>query len=746
MFKKIGSIDNFGVFHHFTGGTLPEFAPFNLIYGWNYSGKTTLSRAFRCLENGERHPDYPLAQFSITDDNGVHHDHSFGTACNVRVFNEDFRKQHLLWDEAEGFSPILLVGEENITLRERLASKEAEQQAADARRTELVTEKGQLAQAVSRAETECASQINRELPVGGRFDRRHLKPIMDTWEGSVPDQLSADEVQTARTKIAAEQKRELPALPSPPTASELHDVWQSGTTLLGEQLGTSETIDRLVENPAIADWVERGRPLHEGRDICEFCEGPLPPERVAALNAHFSDAFEDLKRRVGQSIRDLEAAKVGPSIEGYEKAAFYADMHPDWEESSRELAEARSAFNTSLDTMIEALLRKDANPFEVVNAPEVGPDVEDLSNATRRFSELIESCNERTAAFNAERTAAIETLKGHMTAESMRTVDRFEKLRRIEEAEAEIGEAARDVASLETEISGLQAQLSNATRGADAINQTLQRFFGKQDIQVSVTDDDRFLLMRGDEPARNLSEGERTAIAFCYFITKLFDGGNELSQTVVYIDDPISSLDAHHLLHVCAFIRDTFYRFSSTAPKHRCLAKQLFISTHSHEFFHLMLDWVSKMNGPMSQTFMVERTDANGLITSRIIECPEAIRKYRSEYLYLFHQLVGFSENPQNDHQVIFNLGNMARRFVEGYVAFKFLEHTNIDRSIGELMSDPVDAERARKFMHFHSHTLSRGGGMRLPDMSEAQEIVRSILDAIRNHDAIHYAALEQTR
>lgn len=38
------------------------------------------------------------------------------------------------------------------------------------------------------------------------------------------------------------------------------------------------------------------------------------------------------------------------------------------------------------------------------------------------------------------------------------------------------------------------------------------------------------------------------------------------------------------------------------------------------------------------------------------------------------------------------------------------------------------------------------GRHSRLPDMSEAQPIVTLILDAVRNHDPVHYRSLETTR
>ncbi|WP_370634696.1 AAA family ATPase [Nocardiopsis sp. MT53] len=48
--------------------------------------------------------------------------------------------------------------------------------------------------------------------------------------------------------------------------------------------------------------------------------------------------------------------------------------------------------------------------------------------------------------------------------------------------------------------------------------------------------------MRHGEPARHLSEGEKTAIALLCFLQSLEERGRELSSTVVVVDDPVSSL------------------------------------------------------------------------------------------------------------------------------------------------------------------------------------------------------------
>lgn len=51
--NRISRLRNCGIFRNFTWPPdLPEFGRYNLIYGWNGTGKTTLSRLLRNLEFG----------------------------------------------------------------------------------------------------------------------------------------------------------------------------------------------------------------------------------------------------------------------------------------------------------------------------------------------------------------------------------------------------------------------------------------------------------------------------------------------------------------------------------------------------------------------------------------------------------------------------------------------------------------------------------------------------------------------
>ena len=64
--KRIDKIENFGIFSDYKSSENKpkEFGKHNIIFGWNYSGKTTLSRIFSSLEQGKLHDDYQAVSYT----------------------------------------------------------------------------------------------------------------------------------------------------------------------------------------------------------------------------------------------------------------------------------------------------------------------------------------------------------------------------------------------------------------------------------------------------------------------------------------------------------------------------------------------------------------------------------------------------------------------------------------------------------------------------------------------------------
>ena len=105
MFKKI-DIKKFGLYKEFRWlANLPEMSRVNIIYGRNYSGKTTLSRIFDGISLGQLHKKYPDGEFTVYGDGfTVSETNMKDCPYAIRVYNSEYVKRNLGWlnDEESG--------------------------------------------------------------------------------------------------------------------------------------------------------------------------------------------------------------------------------------------------------------------------------------------------------------------------------------------------------------------------------------------------------------------------------------------------------------------------------------------------------------------------------------------------------------------------------------------------------------------------------------------------------------------
>lgn len=130
MIERILTIEKFGVFNDFNwnrDSTLQDFKEKNVIYGWNYSGKTTLSRIFCSLRDKAIHIDYPDAKFKIRQENNQEFDSANLETYDQRVFifNKEYVDSKLTWDSrTELGEPIAFDVGENTTIRSEIEQLE----------------------------------------------------------------------------------------------------------------------------------------------------------------------------------------------------------------------------------------------------------------------------------------------------------------------------------------------------------------------------------------------------------------------------------------------------------------------------------------------------------------------------------------------------------------------------------------------------------------------------------------------
>lgn len=750
MIKGIARIKCLGVYDNYTmPAGMQEFGVKNLIYGWNYSGKTTLSRLFAQIENKKPNPDLLACSFTIhTDGDEITEANYTHSNLTVRVFNEDFVQDNLNFI-GQSFKPILLLGKESEEAQVKLDHCEDLSKRTQEKIRVLVKEAGDLESAFSTAKTAVAAKIKKTIGLVEAYTATHLagdiKRISQIDESHL---LAGDELRDD-LKLALTPDSERPGtverIAAQPSIDSLHE---EAVVVLATTPSLANTIKYLEENPPIERWVETGLALHTEKGKCQFCGGELSKHRLAELQAHFSKDLVDHKSKVEQLYDRVMVAKV--SIQLPKEAEFNPQFRDKFREAASSLPKAIEAFNKAVATLATDVRRKIDAPFKA-QVPTSLPEglAQCISDGVKATNDVIDNNNQISSNFTVAKRDAIRRVKLHYVQEFVEEQAKVYRQAKLDRLNANQERLRRFAVVVQQEADKLRAIISQAQLGREEINQRLASMLGSDAVQIKVVSDggqERFQLIRkSGSAAKNLSAGEKTAIAFSYFLTKLRElKPEQFRETIVYIDDPISSLDANHIFQVTAAIRDIFFcqgqKNGNLTWTTKC--KQIFISTHNFEFFHLLRE--VKPDGKNARLYLIKRT---GCQTSTFSNMPDSLAKYASEYHFLFEVIHKFHKAPdKTDHEVLMLLPNAVRRFVELYTysrlpgAFK----ETVDQR-AETLFGKEKAKRILKVFHFFSHanTIDRlAGNNEL--IFDVEHAVSDLLYSIETDDPLHWEALVQ--
>src|SRR5436190_9150158 len=265
--KQIKKIRDFGIFKKFDWNVeTPDFTSFNLAYGWNYCGKTTLSRIFRCFELGSKHIDYESAKFEIEDLDGKKYTElSFPTKLPIRVFNTDFITDNLKWNE--GIEPIFMLGEINIRLQSQLDLEKANM-VQITKKLEIEQDKLKvLDDRIYWSLSNKAGEIKNTL-VLITFDKRHFEQlVLEVLNDTTTVLLSDSEVEKyLEIYKSTEKKSVLGSINI--TLPDILKLCDETNQLLIITV-TAKVIEKLKKNPRLNEWVKEGKELHKGLVDCE---------------------------------------------------------------------------------------------------------------------------------------------------------------------------------------------------------------------------------------------------------------------------------------------------------------------------------------------------------------------------------------------------------------------------------------------------------------------------------------------
>ena len=307
----------------------------------------------------------------------------------------------------------------------------------------------------------------------------------------------------------------------------------------------------------------------------------------------------------------------------------------------------------------------------------------------------------------------------------------------------------RALLSIDEEKSkALEDSLSNEGLGADQFNESLHKFLGRSEITLHFNPVKKgYEILRNDSDLveGNLSEGEKTAVAFVYFITKLKENDNKIEDTIVVVDDPVSSFDSNHIFHAYSFLRINCDK-----------AKQLFVFTHNFTYFKLIRDWFEginrnrrRKNPPKEPNAFFYTIEASTAIPrhSTFKDADSSLVNYNSEYHYIFSRLHAYRSNPKLSRDEAFFTANLSRKLLESFFSFKFPKYRSdiaqlMDRGLkGCEVTDEATKEKIYRFINKYSHSVvievDEDSSENL--VGESQNVIGDIFAWLQEVDEVHY-------
>jgi wobble nucleotide-excising tRNase len=741
---RIARLRHPGVLRDFTwSGELPNFGRYNLIYGWNGTGKTTISRLFRALELKTA----PLSGEGTLTINGADVKSSVFTNATlpVRVFNRDFITESVFPVGGREVAPILVIGKESVEKQREIEqlrkSLEVKQQALESGRAR----QQEAEKALDKYCIDRAAVIKDTLRSSGsnpynNYDKsrfRHRAIELLTTGAGKSHCLTDSERATLLTQHHASPK---PALhPLTHQLPELAPCAEAMSELCSTMV-VSAAIQSLKDDPSLSAWVRQGIGLHRDKqaDQCLFCEQFLPSTRLVTLEAHFNAEFERFMSRLDAEISKLSA--TAKEVEGLalpNRAEFYDDLAAEFKDAEAGLRNASSSAKNFLDSLVQALRNKKTRPFEKLDREVIVPDAD--AAAVDRINEVIEKHNQATKDFEARVTTARQRLEADAVAGVLAEFQRLRDDARLS-ANAITNVAAERKHLLEA-IEELERDMVDHLKPAEELNEDLRRYLGHSELRLEIKDTG-YAITRNGVAAMSLSEGEETALALLYFLKALKDRRFDLAKGVVVLDDPISSLDTNSLYLAFGFIRE---RTKDAA--------QLFILTHNFTFFRQVRNWFHHLKGQnkkdVSQRparfYMLDCLSDRDPRCSTIRPLDRLLEQFESEYHYLFYRIYSSATAPARAGlEDNYALPNIARRLLEAFLAFRQPAKS------GELWQKMQDAEfdeskkvRILRLLHTHSHSGAIGEPEHDPSLlGETASVLKDLLEFLKAQDPGHFAAM----
>ncbi|WP_187935129.1 AAA family ATPase [Helicobacter pylori] len=696
-----------------------EFKHYNVIFGNNGCGKTSLTRAFELLIPKNKHiekyrtistDESPSIEFECEKGSyKIEPNSDIGVPFKVEIYNSDFLHNNAPLNSEFGLKKLddgtiilegSVLGEETKEINQLKDFREK----VEKRQKKIKDENDTENTLIAKQESEIKKYDKEIEKIRKKMTSKTIQIALDEiginnfykvskdkfkYQEDILKDLKKDfnELDEAMKKFDGLKEMELPK-DDQTIKNKLKFLFSFD---IDKEAGkVSEKIKEHISKVG-REFIEKGIKLQKEMpdNACPFCTQKIPHKIIQEYTSYFNksvETFNQCSLEMSGTLKNiLNQWNIKEILQSFEK--FEPFMKKDFSKNKESLEKALE----QIKVLLEELQKE-------VDKKEGAKNKEEFQKIDKKLLEIQENIQKHVN----------ETRK--ILNEKKKQKEKLEKLK-TELKEARIKKAKHDSYDWQKIKKEAEIKLSVLNRGHERLNCLLEKIDNKlkklyeqkrPDIEAinsylkalnlpkySLHEDYRIVLnsdvLENSKAEMILSDGEKTTLAFAYFLArlKLFYKKEDLKNLVVVIDDPISSLDEQRIYNTSYIVAKINQELAGEALKDEDKV-QVFVLTHNHTFMARLINMVGKH----ARYFQLERNQ-NQL---KIVCKNEVVGYFDTFYLLLFKEVYEFAkkEKVQDDFKEAINYGNKVRILLESFLKINFIDSFLTEKHDGVFKEETI--------------------------------------------------------
>lgn len=563
--------------------------PQNLIYARNGTGKTFLSRAFNVFDKYSQNkletidPNMLVSEEagdsggSIVITDGTNElgkadikknpaEISVGVGDAIfHVFSDDFIEHELTqrdFDLDNNIEGEIIVGSDNIDLTEAKEKHEKITKQLDEKNRELSDELNE--------------KKNSEL-IQKAGVRQSLSQYRDlTFESVITEHPEKPEMPKKGFQTFLEELDKLKSIPSevtlPPKLSDL-DFSEIDRPSLGKDLAeitspssVSEVVKDKIEKHH--DFFKSGTSIvsEEHLSACPFCEQSIsagsPKDLIDQFIQYFNDAEEQHKEKLRTHLRSIRSGleQVRSLRSQHENQILKFDKLKNFLPSQKSIT--LKSFEDQLNTLetfftdLEQQVIAKGKDLTVASMPvdtkpmELSRQVNDYIQENRDLISDLESSFDKVE--DERRSLQRDACTTYSTEFTSNNWNKVEEIHQLQKTESELNDEIKKIESA-----------GPTTAKRERVAKTFKTLLLQVFADKYTLDEEKFVLKRSGNTMtrgahKTLSEGEKSAIAFCYFIALIHskvESDTDYQKVFLIFDDPVTSMSYDFVFSIAQVLK-----------------------------------------------------------------------------------------------------------------------------------------------------------------------------------------------